>query len=165
MKKTILLSITCIGIFIILTGCICMMPASSRTIYILDNSQPPKPVVVPAETTPAPPPATVVEAQPLLVVVENVPEVYYVGTTPNMFFYANLWYYYYGGCWYRSNSHRGPWISIEVSYIPERFHRIPEHHFQHAGPPRYEPEHRGDGDRRDHGDRGDQHDNNRKDRR
>jgi len=140
MKKIILLSLACAGIFIILAGC--MMPASSRTIYILDNNQPPRPIMVPAETIQLPP-GTVVEAQPALVVVDTVPEVYYVQSTPNMFFYSSLWYYYYGGFWYRSNSHRGPWISLEVSYVPERFHRIPERHFQHAQPPRSEPDHRG----------------------
>ncbi|MFH1228545.1 MAG: hypothetical protein V1701_11675 [Planctomycetota bacterium] len=161
MKKVILLSIVCL----VLTGCI--VRHDPGTIYILDNNQPPRPVV----TTQSPPPITVVEAQPPLVVVETVPEVFYVSSTPNMFFYSNVWWYCYGGLWYQSSSYRGPWISIELSLIPQHFHRIPERHFQHAGPPpRYDHDNRGPdhGDRGDHQDRGNhgnRQDRDRKDRR
>ncbi|MFH1230089.1 MAG: hypothetical protein V1709_01190 [Planctomycetota bacterium] len=149
MKKTILFSIICAGIFMVIAGC--LMRAPSGTIYILDNNYPPRPVLAPSTVVVPPPQPAVVVAPPPIVVVENVPDVYYVQSTPNMFSYTNLWYYCYGGYWYRSSSHHGPWISIGIEYVPEHFHRIPEHHFKHAGPP---PRYDRNNDNRDHNDRG-----------
>jgi hypothetical protein len=162
MKKAMVFLVIGVSVFVILTGC--MVRANPGTIYILDNNQPPRPIL----TDQVPPTGVVVEAQPALVVVETVPDVFYVSATPNMFFYSSLWWYYYGGFWYRSSSHRGPWVTIDVGSVPKHFHNIPEHHFQRAGPPpRYDNDHQGggqgnhgdQGDRRDRGDRGDHQDN------
>jgi len=155
MKKELLLTG---AVFLIMTGC--MMAPPSGTIYFLDYSAPPVPYIAPPPSRPGGIAVVQASALPSLVVVETVPDIYYVQTTPNMFFYSNLWYYYYGGCWYRSHTHTGPWISLEISLLPSHFRRVPEHHFRQSGPsnyrPRYEDDH-GRRDRDDHG-RGDRDD-------
>jgi len=43
----------------------------------------------------------------------------------------NAWWRLHGGYWYRSNSWRGPWRTVDVRRVPERVLVVPASHWKH----------------------------------
>ncbi len=82
----------------------------------------------------APPP-------PIIQIVEEPRVVVVPGTTVNVvederfdfdyFRYGVYWYIHRDGFWYRARSHRGPFRSVEVRYVPKAVIGVPAKHWKH----------------------------------
>jgi hypothetical protein len=117
-------------------------------------------------------------AQPQLVVVPGTPVAYAPGVPANYFFYNGQYYLFADGGWYVAGGYNGPWVTLSPAYVPGplltvpvRYYRAPLsrwQHWQRAQPPRWAPvwgqrwpdhgrgpqrgdNHRGGGNRDDHG--------------
>lgn len=87
----------------------------------------PAPVVVAPPGPPAPPSPPVYTAP---------------GLPYNYFVFANVYYLYHEGRWFRAHRHNGPWTAIAIAQVPRPILAVPvEHykvrpeHWEHHGPP------------------------------
>lgn len=86
-----------------------------------------------------PAPVVVFDQEPDVVLVPGS-RVYYVDGQPyDLYRYGAYWYICDDGYWYRARNYRGPFASIDFSFVPRsiigvpaRFHRYPVHPY--AGP-------------------------------
>jgi hypothetical protein len=89
----------------------------------------------------APPAPKVVFASAPTVVVVPSTTVYVVSDkscSDDVFRYGSTWYIYRSGYWYRSGSHAGPWIVVDVRKVPRAVIDVPQSHWKrhpHGGPP------------------------------
>jgi hypothetical protein len=87
----------------------------------------------------APPPPPVVVAEPAVVPVAGG---VYVVSEPSvrydLFRYGATWYAYSGGYWYQAPSYSGPFVAVDVRYVPRPVLTVPPRHWRnhpHGGPP------------------------------
>ena len=77
----------------------------------------------------APPP--VFHTEPRVVYVNDVYVVDDNRCPDDVFRANNAWWRLHGGYWYRSNSWRGPWQTVDVRRVPERVLVVPASHWKH----------------------------------
>ena len=88
------------------------------------------PVVIGPPVIVAPPPAVVVRPLPPVVVVPG----------RHLYFYADFYYYNWGGGWYWSRDQRGPWHVLPRDRWPSRMEKRERGHGRERGGPPWERE-------------------------
>ena len=85
-----------------------------------------------------PPPRVVVSGAPQLAVVPGTSVQVVANTGYDVFAYRSSFYCMSGGFWYRSSSHDGPFVVVDVRSVPEPILVVPAEHWKrhpHGGPP------------------------------
>ncbi len=106
--------------------------ASGRTslgLTVSIGNAPPPPVIVIREQ----PHCVVVPGSTVYVVEEDQDEIPY-----DMFRYGVFWYVYNNDYWYRARGYRGPFVAVDVRYVPRAIITVPARHWKHhphGGPP------------------------------
>jgi hypothetical protein len=81
--------------------------------------------------TNAPPPPVVFYDEPVVHAVPGYP-VYVADDCPyDMFRYGPSWYLFDAGFWYRGRSYRGPFVAVDVRYVPRPVLHVPASHWKH----------------------------------
>lgn len=78
-----------------------------------------------------PAPAPVFRTEPRVVYVNDVYVVNDDRCDDDVFRANNVWWRLHGGYWYRANSWRGPWMTVDVRRVPERVLVVPASHWKH----------------------------------
>ena len=82
----------------------------------------------------APPPPRVVFLSPPPMMYEPESRVYVMRDDDegyDTFRYGSRYYVCNDGYWYRSRSYRGPFVVVDVRYVPEPIFRVPERRWRH----------------------------------
>ena len=79
----------------------------------------------------SPPPPPVFRTEQRVVYVNDVYVVNDNRCEDDVFRANNAWWRMRGGYWYRANSWRGPWRTVDVRRVPERVLVVPASHWKH----------------------------------
>ena len=85
------------------------------------------------------PPPIIFAAPPRVLIVPQTPVYYVPDTTYNVFFFQDRYWSFHEGHWFLANSHRGPWISINIGQVPQpvrgvpvKYYKVPPGHAKHG---------------------------------
>jgi hypothetical protein len=70
------------------------------------------------------PPAVVVVEDPDLIVIPGT-YVYWLDGQDDVYFYGGIWWRSWDGYWYRADGYAGPWVRIDLGYVPYPVMHLP----------------------------------------
>jgi len=118
---------------VVLASAVCLgsSAAAQAELNVNINVGPP-PVVLPAPgpIVVATPPPVVLPAPPRLVVVPDTRVYYAPEVGINLFVYDGRYYTFHDGGWFWASTHRGPWVALPVTYVPQPVLAVPVDYYR-----------------------------------